>query len=165
MDPTVTYQRHDSIATITMDDGKVNALSPRMISQINQALDRAEADAAVVVLAGRTGVFSGGFDLSVLRGGDEGALAIRPARPAADPEPEIAGDIELALEVVDHPRAFDVEAAARDQRSALAPRAEALREEEVGRLHRPAPGVSKLARGRRRGCRRPARCGRRCARR
>jgi len=72
----VTYQLEDSIATITMDDGKVNALSPSMLSQLNAMLDRAEADRAIVVLAGRTGVFSGGFDLAVLRAGgpDAGAM-------------------------------------------------------------------------------------------
>jgi enoyl-CoA hydratase len=65
---TITgYQLADSVATITMDDGKVNVLSLEMITEINQALDRAVDDAAVVVLGGRPGVFSAGFDLPVLR--------------------------------------------------------------------------------------------------
>src|SRR4051794_29414154 len=67
---------------------------------------------------------------------DEGALAIRPARPAAHPKPDLVADIELALEIVDDAGAFEVEAAARDQRGALATGAEALREEKIGRLHR-----------------------------
>jgi len=65
----VTYQRTDLIATITMDDGKVNVMSPAMLSELNKALDRALADKAVVVLIGRTGVFSAGFDLNVLKAG------------------------------------------------------------------------------------------------
>ena len=69
MTDLVTYALSDGIATITMDDGKVNVLSPAMLSAVNGALDRAEADEAVVILTGRAGIFSGGFDLKVLRGG------------------------------------------------------------------------------------------------
>jgi enoyl-CoA hydratase len=50
------------IATVTMDDGKVNVLSPRMLAALEAAFDRAEADGAVVVLRGREGVFSAGQD-------------------------------------------------------------------------------------------------------
>jgi enoyl-CoA hydratase/carnithine racemase len=63
----VSYRLDDSIATITMDDGKVNALSLPMLSELNAALDQACSDHAVVVVTGRPGVFSAGFDLSVLR--------------------------------------------------------------------------------------------------
>lgn len=70
----VSYRLEQSIATITLDDGKVNALSPAMQAQIHGALDRAEADRAVVVLTGRTGVWTAGFDLSVLRAGGPDAL-------------------------------------------------------------------------------------------
>jgi enoyl-CoA hydratase len=69
MGTLVAYRLDDSIATITMDDGKVNVLSPMMLAELNVALDRALADRAVVVLTGREGVFSAGFDLSVLRSG------------------------------------------------------------------------------------------------
>src|SRR6266581_657121 len=65
----VTYQLQDSIATITMDDGKMNVLSVGMFMEINDAFDRAKADRAVVVLTGREGVFSAGFDLRVLGAG------------------------------------------------------------------------------------------------
>jgi enoyl-CoA hydratase len=72
----VTYRLEDSIAMITMDDGKVNAMSPQMITEINAALDQAAADRAVVVLSGREGVFSGGFDLKVLRAGGPESIAM-----------------------------------------------------------------------------------------
>lgn len=72
MQPLVGYQLADSVATITMDDGKVNVLSSRMIDEISEALDQV-LDAAVVVLAGRPGVFSAGFDLPVLRDGGPAA--------------------------------------------------------------------------------------------
>jgi enoyl-CoA hydratase len=72
MSSIVTYEFSNSVSTITMDDGKVNCLSPRMLSDLNTAFDRAEADKAVVLLSGREGRFSGGFDLAVFkRGGDE----------------------------------------------------------------------------------------------
>lgn len=68
---SVTYQREESIAVITMNDGKVNALGPDMLAAINAELDRAEGeDAGAVVIAGNDRVFSGGFDLKVFRSGD-----------------------------------------------------------------------------------------------
>ncbi len=71
MSGAVSYRRDESIAIITMDDGKVNALSPAMIGEIQAAFDQAEADGAgAVVLAGNNRVFSGGFDLKVFRSGD-----------------------------------------------------------------------------------------------
>lgn len=75
MDP-VTYRLDQSIATITLDDGKVNALSPAMQSQINRALDQAVADRAVVVVTGRPGVWTAGFDLAVLRAGGPASLGM-----------------------------------------------------------------------------------------
>lgn len=69
MDTLVDYRREDSVATITFDDGKVNVMSVAMVSALNAALDRAAADHAVVVLTGRPGVFSAGFDLPVLKAG------------------------------------------------------------------------------------------------
>lgn len=72
MGALVDYQLADGIATITMDDGKVNALSPPMLAEVSGALDRAEADGAVVVLSGRPGRFSAGFDLAILTGGGSG---------------------------------------------------------------------------------------------
>jgi enoyl-CoA hydratase len=78
MGTLVTYRLRDAIAAITMDDGKVNVLSLAMLSELDAALDRAAADRAVVVLTGRDGVFSAGFDLPVLRaGGTEAADLLR----------------------------------------------------------------------------------------
>ena len=63
---STTYALDDGIATITMDDGKVNALSPAMSNAVMADLDRAEAeDAAVVILTGRDKTLSAGFDLRV----------------------------------------------------------------------------------------------------
>jgi len=76
MGTLVTYQLEDSIATISMDDGKVNVMSLPMIAELNKALDRAAADRAVVLLSGRPGVFSAGFDLPVLRAGGSETIAM-----------------------------------------------------------------------------------------
>jgi enoyl-CoA hydratase len=60
------YELTDGIATITMDDGKVNAVSPDMSAELLGHFDRAEADEAkAVVLAGRERTLSAGFDLKV----------------------------------------------------------------------------------------------------
>jgi enoyl-CoA hydratase len=72
----VSYRFESPVATITMDDGKVNALSLDMLGQLDAAFDRAQDDGAVVVLTGRAGVFSGGFDLAVLRAGGPDATAM-----------------------------------------------------------------------------------------
>jgi enoyl-CoA hydratase len=76
MSTLVTYRLRDRVATITMDDGKVNALSLAMLTELGAALDRAAADRAVVVLTGRDGVFSAGFDLPVLRAGGAAAAGL-----------------------------------------------------------------------------------------
>lgn len=65
MSELITYDLVDGVATITMDDGKVNALSPAMSAAISGALDQAAADGAVVILTGRERTFSAGFDLRV----------------------------------------------------------------------------------------------------
>ena len=59
----------NEVATIVMDDGKSNVISPQMLSQLNQALDEAERANAVVVVTGRKGIFSAGFDLKILKSG------------------------------------------------------------------------------------------------
>ena len=63
----VDYTLRDGIALLAMDDGKANVMSLAMLGELNAALDRAEADQAVVLLTGRAGMFSGGFDLAVFK--------------------------------------------------------------------------------------------------
>jgi enoyl-CoA hydratase len=87
----VTYRLADGIAEIAMDDGKANVISPGMIAELHAAFDRAEADGAVVVLSGRPGIFSGGFDLNVLRAGSDESIAM------------VRGGFELAERVLSFP--------------------------------------------------------------
>jgi len=88
----VKYEMHDEVATITMDDGKVNSLSVAMQQAVNDALDRAEQDKAIVVITGREGVFSAGFDLSTFMQGGEGVYDM------------LRGGADLALRVMTFPR-------------------------------------------------------------
>ena len=59
----------DGIAWITMDDGKVNALSTDLLGEVGRAFDAAERAGAVAVLRGRPGIFSAGFDLGTFKRG------------------------------------------------------------------------------------------------
>ena len=70
----VTLELSQNIALITLDDGKKNAITLDAISDINSALDKAEADAGAIVLAGRPGSFCAGFDLATMTGGDMEAI-------------------------------------------------------------------------------------------
>lgn len=69
----VRYVLDGDVAVVEMDDGKANALGFAMLDAVEAALDRAEGEAGAVVLAGREGRFSAGFDLSVMTSGPEGA--------------------------------------------------------------------------------------------
>lgn len=78
MSSLVSYALNGNVATVTLDDGKANALSPDMQAAINDALDRASLAAGsgevkALVVAGNSKVFSGGFDLSVFASGDAAA--------------------------------------------------------------------------------------------
>ncbi len=66
-----TYELIDHVAVVAMDDGKANVFGPDMIAALNRQLDRAADEAKVVLLTGRPGLLSGGFDLRVIRGDDE----------------------------------------------------------------------------------------------
>ncbi len=92
MSSLVDVARDGAVTTITMDDGKVNALSPQMLSELGAGLDAAEADGSVVVLTGRDGLLSGGFDLEVLRAGGPDAVGM------------LRGGFDLAARLLAFPR-------------------------------------------------------------
>jgi enoyl-CoA hydratase len=66
MTAPATIEIKDQIATITMDDGKANAINPPMLEALHACLDRAEKEAKVLIITGREGRFSGGFDLKLM---------------------------------------------------------------------------------------------------
>jgi enoyl-CoA hydratase len=91
MGTVVSYALDGRIATIGLDDGKVNVLSPALLAELDAALDQAEGERAVVVLTGREGVLSAGFDLGVLRAGGPDALGM------------VRAGFELALRLLSFP--------------------------------------------------------------
>ena len=74
MSDLISYQLEDGIATLTLSNGKVNAISPDVIAAFNAALDRAEQDRAIVVITGQPGILSGGYDLKVMTSGPQNAI-------------------------------------------------------------------------------------------
>lgn len=62
---SITRSVADGIATLTMDDGKVNAFDLEFFSQLDAALDEC-ADDAAVVLTGRPGMFSAGLNTKTM---------------------------------------------------------------------------------------------------
>ena len=71
------YLLEDSIARINLDDGKANVVSPDFIQFVNDSLDRAQADSAgAVLITGREGIFSAGFDLKEFEKGMEQGIAM-----------------------------------------------------------------------------------------
>ncbi len=72
----VELKLQSNYTLITMDDGKANALGFDMLAQLGAALDRAEQVGKVVIIAGRPGKFSAGFDLSVMSQGGDGMLRL-----------------------------------------------------------------------------------------
>ena len=74
-----------------MDDGKANALSILMQQSVNAALDEAEKAKLPVVLTGRSGILSAGFDLKTLSAGGQ---------PVFD---MLNGGIELAIRLLSFP--------------------------------------------------------------
>lgn len=72
MSDALSIERRGPVTVLHLDDGKANALSFELIAAIDAAITDAEADAEVhaVVLHGRPGRFSGGFDLGVMFGDD-----------------------------------------------------------------------------------------------
>ncbi len=92
MTPGTQLTWHGRTAWITLDDGKVNALSSERIGEIRSRLDEVEDQAAVVVLAGREGIFSAGFDLKTFTRGAEAGRAM------------VADGARLVLQLLAYPR-------------------------------------------------------------
>lgn len=76
MSDAVRVEQIGAVMVVHLDDGKANALSSEVIAAVGAALDHAEADPGVgaLVLHGRPGRYSGGFDLGVMRSGDLSAV-------------------------------------------------------------------------------------------
>ena len=91
MSELISYQFEDGITTLTLNNGKVNAISPAVIDAFNQALDQALQDKAVVIVTGQPGILSGGYDLKVMTSGPENAVNL------------VAAGSTLARRLLSHP--------------------------------------------------------------
>jgi enoyl-CoA hydratase len=73
MADSVQLTTEGDVAVISLDDGKANALSFDVLDGLDAALSEAESSAKAVVVNGREGKFSAGFDLKVMTGDADGA--------------------------------------------------------------------------------------------
>ena len=69
-DRLATLTSKDDISIITLDDGKANVFSPKMIQDVNQCLDKVPTESGAIIITGREGMFSAGFDLKIISAGD-----------------------------------------------------------------------------------------------
>lgn len=68
----VSYELQGQVAVVTLDDGKANAIDLSVLGDLGGALDRlAGDDVRALVIAGRPGRFSAGFDLAAMTAGQE----------------------------------------------------------------------------------------------
>ena len=88
----VAYTLDDGVATLTLTNGKVNAVSHEVIAEFNSALDQAEQDGAVVIITGQPGILSGGYDLKVMMKGPQHAIDL------------VAAGSTLARRMLSHPQ-------------------------------------------------------------
>lgn len=79
METATTFHLDGGIARIVLDDGKANALSAERLGEIGRRLDAAEQAGAVVVLSGREGIFSAGFDLRTFKRGIDATVEMLQA--------------------------------------------------------------------------------------
>lgn len=92
MSEIVSFELRGEVARVQMDDGKANALSSAMIEALGAALDRAAREAKALVLMGRPGRFSAGFDLKVMMSGPDAARAL------------VTSGGELLMRLYEHPQ-------------------------------------------------------------
>ena len=69
-----TLSSKDNISIITLDDGKANVFSPKMIHDVNECLDKVPTETGALIITGREGMFSAGFDLKIISAGDMNAI-------------------------------------------------------------------------------------------
>jgi len=72
----VDLEINEKTAIITIRNGKVNAISHQVISEMNSALDQAESIGSVVILTGQQGIFSGGYDLMTIKDSSDAAVSL-----------------------------------------------------------------------------------------
>lgn len=88
----VHTESKDGIAVLRLDHGKPNSISLAVAEELMSALDEAEKTADAVVLLGKPGMFSGGFDLPTMAEGPAAAAAM------------VAAGGRLLMSIYNHPK-------------------------------------------------------------
>jgi len=70
------YTLENNIAVLNFDDGKVNVVGHQFIDDMYDGLAKAEAEASAVMIVGKSGIFSAGFDLKELQKGPKEAATL-----------------------------------------------------------------------------------------
>ncbi len=65
-----SIKQQEDVSIITLDDGKANVFSPEMIKEVDNLLNEVPIDKGSLLITGRPGMFSGGFDLKVMGKGN-----------------------------------------------------------------------------------------------
>ena len=74
MTEIVTYSSSETYALVTINNGKANAISHKVIAELHNSLDKAQKEHKVVILTGTDGIFSGGYDLSIMKKSPKDAI-------------------------------------------------------------------------------------------
>ena len=74
-DQLATLTSEGDVSIITLNDGKANVFSPEMSKTISSLLDEVPDDKGSLVITGRPGIFSAGFDLKIISSGDASAVS------------------------------------------------------------------------------------------
>lgn len=72
---TVGVELADGVMLACIDDGKANALNLEMIAELRSVLEAAIVEQVPLVITGREGYFSAGFDLKIMRSGDRDRIS------------------------------------------------------------------------------------------
>ena len=74
-DQLATLTSEGDVSIITLNDGKANVFSPEMSKTISSLLDEVPDNKGSLVITGRPGIFSAGFDLKIISSGDASAVS------------------------------------------------------------------------------------------
>lgn len=69
-DQLATLTKEGEVSIITLNDGKANVFSANMSNTIHSLLDEVPEDSGSLLITGKPGLFSAGFDLKTIQGGD-----------------------------------------------------------------------------------------------
>jgi enoyl-CoA hydratase len=93
MNEIVTLELDKKLAIVRMDDGKVNVFSKAMAVRLKACFDEIGPDVGAVIVTGRPGIFSAGFDLKTIQSGDRTAISNM-----------VSTTVRMAMDVLAFPR-------------------------------------------------------------